>query len=213
MAENTPTDGAAPSPERYTRSRYWIVPSIQGRFMAWLVAVSAVVATTVSLALMILVWMPLSHNLAWSSANVQPDELMSSMVRSVLLTTAILIVFFGLVALAAGLLVSHKVAGPIYRIGMVAGQVGQGQMDKRIALRRGDYVRELADKLNSMLDQVETRFRTQQQAMEAVQRNLTEIEAAVSAGRIKPEEMERSIQDALRTIRDGQVAAPIHVQS
>lgn len=213
MAENTPTNGAASSSERYTRSRYWIVPSIQGRFMAWLVAVSAIVATTVSLALMILVWMPLSHNLAWSSANVQPDELMSSMVRSVLLTTAILIVFFGLVALAAGLVVSHKVAGPIYRIGMVAGQVGQGQMDKRIALRRGDYVRELADKLNTMLDQVETRFRAQQLALEAAQRNLTEIEAAVSAGRIKPEEMERSIQDALRAIRDGQVAAPIHVQS
>jgi methyl-accepting chemotaxis protein len=204
MAESTTGNGAAtPPPARYARSRYWILPSIQGRFIAWLVAVSAVVATTVSLALLLLVWMPLSHHLAWSNVNVQPEELMGNMVRSVLLTTAILIVFFGLVALAAGIFVSHKVAGPLYRISMVAGQVGQGQMDKRIELRRGDYVRELADKLNSMLDQVENRFRAQQQALENAHRSLTEMEAAVAAGRVTAEEMERGIQDALRTLRTG----------
>jgi len=165
--------------------------------------VSAIVATTVSLALLILVWMFLSHHLAWSNPNIQPEELTGSMVRSVLLTTAILIAFFGMVALAAGLLVSHKVAGPIYRIGMVAGQVGDGHMNKRIELRRGDYIRELADKLNVMLDQVENRFRTQQQALEAAQRNLTQIEADVSAGHVTPQEMERRIQEALQAIRKG----------
>lgn len=202
--DNGTTDAAAPG-GRYPRSRYWIVPSIQGRFIGWLVAVSAIVATTVSLALLILVWMPLSHRLTLSNPSIQPDELTGSMVWSVLLTTAILIVFFGLVALAAGLLVSHKVAGPIYRIGKVAGQVGEGQMSKRIELRRGDYIRELADKLNVMLDQVENRFRTQQQALELAQRNLTQIEAAVSTGHVTPQEIERRIQEVMQTLQKGRL--------
>ncbi len=202
MAEN-PTSNDANGSARYARSRYWILPSIQGRFIGWLVAVSAIVATTVSLALLIMVWMPLTHQLAWSNIHVQPEELMGSMIAKVLLTTAVLIVVFGLVALAAGLIVSHKVAGPIYRMGVVAAQAGQGQMDRRVTLRRGDYLQEFAARLNAMLDQMEKRFRAQQEALAEAQKTLTDLDAEAAAGRMTPAEMERRIQQTLRALRSG----------
>jgi hypothetical protein len=49
---------------------------------------------------------------------------------------------------------SHRIAGPLYRMRQDLGEVASGNRQKRIKLREGDYLTELADDINRTLDAV-----------------------------------------------------------
>jgi hypothetical protein len=49
---------------------------------------------------------------------------------------------------------SHRIAGPLYRMRKDLGEVASGNRQKRIKLRDGDYLTELADEINRTLDAV-----------------------------------------------------------
>jgi methyl-accepting chemotaxis protein len=54
--------------------------------------------------------------------------------------------------LAASLLLSHRVAGPIYRFERSAEQVSAGDLTSRVFLRQGDELVDLRDSFNGMVD-------------------------------------------------------------
>ncbi|MFH1218040.1 MAG: hypothetical protein V1706_16220 [Pseudomonadota bacterium] len=67
-----------------------------------------------------------------------------------------------LVALACILVItvlySHRVAGPVYRLRIFARQIRDGEVGKRVALRRTDVVQPLADEMNFMVDGFHSTF-------------------------------------------------------
>lgn len=52
-------------------------------------------------------------------------------------------------------LVSHKMAGPVYRFEQVCKAIAKGDYSQRIHLRQGDQLTELQDEFNKMMDKVE----------------------------------------------------------
>jgi methyl-accepting chemotaxis protein len=57
---------------------------------------------------------------------------------------------------AAGILLSHKVAGPIFRVERVAEELAKGNMNVKVNFRKGDDLPELAETLNAMIDGIKT---------------------------------------------------------
>jgi methyl-accepting chemotaxis protein len=53
---------------------------------------------------------------------------------------------------AVSIFISHKVAGPLYRIERVAEELGKGNLDLQVRFRKGDELHYLADKLNLMIN-------------------------------------------------------------
>jgi methyl-accepting chemotaxis protein len=51
----------------------------------------------------------------------------------------------------AGIILSHRVAGPIFRVERVANELAKGNLDIKIKFRKGDELHELADSLNDMI--------------------------------------------------------------
>jgi methyl-accepting chemotaxis protein len=182
------------------------MPRLQGRFVAWLVAGSALVATTVAWAVLLAVWSPLGSRLVWSGMESGADGLFMDASMRVLATTLTLVVIFGLVALVAGVLFSHRIAGPLHRIGMAAEEVAEGHFTVRVALRRGDYLHGFAEQFNDMLDCMERRFRAQQKAITQAQCRLTDLEIALSDERMDAPRMEEALQAALRELREARLA-------
>ncbi|MCA8943165.1 MAG: hypothetical protein KDB80_11450 [Planctomycetes bacterium] len=64
---------------------------------------------------------------------------------------ACLIGTLGLVAYNA-LKISHRVAGPLYRMRAVMDEIRDGKSDARIRIRPADYLQEFADDLNAFLE-------------------------------------------------------------
>jgi HAMP domain-containing protein len=54
--------------------------------------------------------------------------------------------------------VSHKLAGPVYRLEKFAQNLGSGQLNDRIHLRQGDELRDVAASFNQMGDILERKF-------------------------------------------------------
>ncbi|MCB2183403.1 MAG: hypothetical protein KQH63_15320 [Desulfobulbaceae bacterium] len=50
------------------------------------------------------------------------------------------------------MLYSHRVAGPIYRLGLFAGQIRNGDISTNVTLRRSDVIHPLALEMNNMAD-------------------------------------------------------------
>ena len=51
------------------------------------------------------------------------------------------------------ILTTHRFAGPIHRLKLFLGQIGQGDLSPRLQFRSGDEFKELADLVNKILDQ------------------------------------------------------------
>ena len=80
------------------------------------------------------------------------------------------------------ILVSHKVAGALYRFTSVFKKVAGGDLTARAQIRHGDYLHEEASELNSMVANLHVRICDAAQSHEALQQALKELDLAVERG-------------------------------
>ena len=66
-------------------------------------------------------------------------------------TVAIVTILVGLVLIIVTLLVSHRIAGPMYRFKKVLQQLAAGEFSSEFNIRNHDQLREIADLLNQMI--------------------------------------------------------------
>ena len=65
-----------------------------------------------------------------------------------------LLIYLVFVVLISAIL-SHKMAGPVYRFEQTCKAIAKGDFSQRIHLRKGDQLMELQDEFNKMMDRVE----------------------------------------------------------
>ncbi len=93
----------------------------------------------------------------------------------------------GLVAIAIGtilflaLKISHKIAGPSYRIRETMKAVRNGDLSCRARIRKGDYLRDVADELNDFLDWVEENAASNPELSKAATPSTAEADEHVDA--------------------------------
>ena len=67
---------------------------------------------------------------------------------SFLLITSIVVIGMAMIGMAVFILLSHRIAGPLYRFEKDLAEMAQGDLTKRIALRKTDQLTELKEALN-----------------------------------------------------------------
>ena len=104
---------------------------------------------------------------------------------SVLLSGAAVMIIIGFAAIIMTLFASHKIAGPLYRIGKDIDELASGNLNVRFVLRGGDEIKELAYKLDSMAQSLNL-------TAAAIKNALTSLE--ISSKDVSPE-TKKNIQD------------------
>lgn len=143
LAPRTP-GGGRPS----FRRRKWLIDlRLQSQFMLTLftIAIASGLAGTVASIRLFMLYLA-------SDTLTMGEILADSFVRLVLEVGAI-----GLLVFVFGLFLSHRFAGPAYRLRQSMGRVGRGERDFRVKLRRLDHLKPLAEAFNFMLAAVERR--------------------------------------------------------
>ena len=191
------------------RSRYWIIPSLQRRMIVWSMVVSSVVATVAAWSVLLVIWAPVADQFQLMRTGLKPEDFFADICFRVILTTVLLVAIFGFIALVSGLFLSHRIAGPLYRIGQVARRVAEGRFGERVKLRRRDYVESFADEFNHMLEHVEGRLQRQQRVLDGLDVELRDLEHVSAEGRLPPEELNQRLLDALQTIRVAQTGEDV----
>ncbi|MFP4380607.1 MAG: hypothetical protein ACLFUS_08905 [Candidatus Sumerlaeia bacterium] len=159
------------APKKYRRSQ-WIVDMVfQGQFILQLVLISllaGVIAGMITLFFIVKV----------EDGNPQVDRVVLEALPRVALESVIVTV---LVLPIIALFLSHRIAGPIYRIRDSIQRVKRGDLSFRIGLRRFDHFKNLAQEFNTLLDQLEgerrSRMKESQEAADQIRRALKMIES------------------------------------
>lgn len=58
-------------------------------------------------------------------------------------------------------ILSHKMAGPVYRFEQTCKAIAKGDFSQRVHLRKGDQLMDLQDEFNKMMDRVEAEVKKQ----------------------------------------------------
>ena len=77
------------------------------------------------------------------------------------------------------LYVTHKIAGPLYRIRSVLSYVGSGNLTARAKLRRGDYLTQDADAVNEMAGELDNRIGSMREEWVAASKALNGLEESI----------------------------------
>ena len=104
---------------------------------------------------------------------------------TVLLSGAAVMIIVGFAVIIMTLFASHKIAGPLYRIGKDIDELASGNLHVRFVLRGGDEINELAGKLDEMAGSLRSRAA-------AIKKAFIVLE---SSSKDAPPETKKSIQD------------------
>ena len=69
------------------------------------------------------------------------------------------IVIYVLFVVLISAILSHKMAGPVYRFEPTCKAIAKGDFSQRVHLRKGDQLTELQDEFNKMMDRVEAEIK------------------------------------------------------
>ena len=136
----------------YKRKQYLVDRAYQLRFVTRLFLIILLVATASAFVSSILVWRN-TYTPGQTSQEVFIVALVAiSSTLLVELLLAIPLVF------VLGIRQSHRIVGPMNRIKQTLAAIGQGDFSKRITLRQGDALEELAQAINQMAEHLQQRF-------------------------------------------------------
>jgi methyl-accepting chemotaxis protein len=80
------------------------------------------------------------------------------------------------VAVVVTLLVSHKIAGPMFRFNKDIEEIARGNLQKNIQIRDGDQFADVADRLNEMVQSLNGRLRKVQAELEQLSATAADLE-------------------------------------
>jgi methyl-accepting chemotaxis protein len=95
--------------------------------------------------------------------------LLASINRSILLNVLLIMPLIALI----GLYLSHRIAGPIYRVERYLSEMAEGKLTSRISFRKGDEFTSLADKINGLTDSLRATISNQRTSLGKI---LTELD-------------------------------------
>lgn len=111
---------------------------------------------------------------------------------SVIFTTIISTLIVGIIIVVVTLLISHKIAGPMFRFEKDLEEISQGNLQKHIQTRQGDQFSSVAENLNSMVGNLNEK-------LSEIQGNLTRLAEAATKQDL-PQDFRDDLDECRRNI-------------
>ncbi len=135
-------------PRTYKRRHFFIKKDFQARFIVHfclLIIAGGILSTALVLYFSRGNLTSLFHN-----SRLVVTDTASFLLPVVFYTGLITAALISIAVILVALFVSHKIAGPVFRLEKDIGVIGNGDLSYSIHLRKGDQLRELAEDINQM---------------------------------------------------------------
>lgn len=136
------------------RIRYFVKKKLQFKYMLFVLLAMLVPTALCGGLLYYLIWQTVAAEVAIPEAIAETLIPALDKVNIILFITLPIVFFF---MLLASIYISHKIAGPIYRVENELKEILNGNYSRRIKLRSHDELQEIADAINKILDQVQSK--------------------------------------------------------
>ncbi|MBI2568608.1 MAG: hypothetical protein HYV63_16420 [Candidatus Schekmanbacteria bacterium] len=157
------------------RRQVFVLPRFQGRFIAVIVGLVAIGSLCSAALLYPLLASELSVDAA--GAHHRAADTLRRLLPVIAVGGIASILVSGISVGIAVLYISHKIAGPLYRLERICGEIGHGNFDVSTRLRSGDQLTSLADGVGAMARELRDRRAAQIELIE----NARKLAGTVSA--------------------------------
>jgi methyl-accepting chemotaxis protein len=106
-----------------------------------------------------------------------------------------------LIVLLASVFVSHKFAGPIFRLERVSEAIAQGDLTVKVVFRDGDELFETAEYFNRMIEFLREKIQKDQNLSSRITANLNDLSVKLASGAISPKEASALLNDIIMEVR------------
>ena len=133
-------------PLRFRRKKYFVERGLQLRFARMVILFVFVSSILTALIVFYTTFMILGGRLA----EVYPQERLVPIFQSVYAAFCVNLIAILPIVFCGAIVFSHRIAGPLPKIYETLRQIGQGQFDIDLALRKHDELKELVETINKM---------------------------------------------------------------
>lgn len=112
-----------------------------------------------------------------------------------------IILLFG----ALSIFITHKIAGPLYRLKKSISEITEGNLDVRVKLREGDDLKDLAEHVNVLAEELRSFVNTVRVDYDLLSDYISEIEREIKANVLTEEsgrKIIKKVQDSRKNIEE-----------
>jgi hypothetical protein len=153
------------------RLRYWVDPSLQLPYVIGSVVLGVTLSTTLGIYLFSMFWDVAMEDLAWKTGSMVPMEIYGQVRNTFFLGTVAAGGVITVLCALCTVVVTHRLAGPLFNIRRTVRTWLGGNTEPRIRLRKSDELMDFADDLNRLTEGLQTELRRR----DAVLRETSEI--------------------------------------
>ena len=180
----------------HKRKQYFIDKNFQARFILKFCLV--VIASSLLLGLSTFLLSRNSTTVAIENTKVMVKRTSDFILPTLVLTTLIVTVISAIVVVVLVLFISHKIAGPLYRLKREIKSLKDGDLKRTFAIRAKDQFKELASGLDEMSASLRQKHVELHDKWEALKQSLQQMNLPVSsADKTKLDEMAKEISQIL----------------
>ncbi|NQT07115.1 MAG: HAMP domain-containing protein [Candidatus Omnitrophica bacterium] len=133
--------------QKFKRRIYLIKPSFQLRYLG----IIFMAVSSVALVCILTTYFSAMSLLGEKLANVYPQGRLMATLKDINMIIIYRLLFVLPIIGFIGIMLSHRIAGPVYRIEKTLEEIGKGNFDIRITLRKHDELKGIANAINDMV--------------------------------------------------------------
>ncbi len=157
------------------RTRLFIAKSFQIRYISLIMAFMFISAILAGYTVYVTTWIMFGEKLA----AVYPQGLLFDIVNKVNLVLLLRLIFLSPMVILIGLVLSNRIAGPIYRIRRFLDKVYDGHYECTLKLREKDELQDLAESLNQLVARMRAEKGVRKDKITLLHRAVDDLEAAL----------------------------------
>jgi signal transduction histidine kinase len=161
--------------EMRRRTRLFVAKRFQIRYIGLILVFMFSTAILTGYMVYVTTWIIFGEKLA----AVYPQGLLLDIVKKVNTVLLLRLIFLTPLVILIGLVLSSKIAGPIYRIQRFLRRVSRGNYENRLKLREKDELQDLAEELNHLVSKLRSERNGRQKKIDVVKQETDELEKTV----------------------------------
>ncbi|HWR57575.1 MAG TPA: methyl-accepting chemotaxis protein [Thermodesulfovibrionales bacterium] len=184
----------------WRRRNYFISKEFQGRFV--LRFFLAILAGAVVFTLIFSIFSAHTITVTYEDSILKVDRTPKALAIEIVRTYGVYIVLLGLGISLVSLFLSHRIAGPLYRLERSVEELTKGNLSFNITLRRKDELKELAASLNEMIRVLSDQIRDIKIRAGVIEKEVLKMSGASNEKGGAAGETGESLSEAIRAVED-----------
>jgi len=181
----------------FRRKHYFIARKFQtkyvGLFLIFMFLTGALCSYIIYYTIMVL--------LGEKLANVYPQGRLIAIINTVNLRILLSLVLVTPLVVIISIFLSHKIAGPMFRMERFLTTMATGDFTQHITLRKGDELKTLAERINFFLDSIRPMISAQKSQLNELQKDAEELKTNAEAKHIDKPELAKGAEKLVNDVK------------